>query len=101
MRRCIAFSVHKKGRASQPVLPGLKSARLRRAQFCGNDVQPSIQFGAGAGGTAPMKVTASKKPSFGGRIGASWPPASDASWRLEVRVRVVASSRPSRRRGPR
>ena len=26
-----------------------------------------------------MNVTGSKKPSFGGRIGASWPPASDAS----------------------
>ena len=31
-----------------------------------------------------MNVTGSKNPSFGGRIGASWPPASDASggWRF-------------------
>src|SRR5688572_32106094 len=50
-----------------------------RDQFCGNAVQPSIQFGVGAGGTAPMNVTASKKPSFGGWMGASWPPASDAN----------------------
>ena len=33
---------------------------------CGNDVQPRVQSSAGAGGTAPMKVTASKKPSLGG-----------------------------------
>ena len=42
-----------------------------RDQFCGNDVQPAIQFGAGAGATAPMYVVTSKKPSFGGRMGAS------------------------------
>src|SRR5688500_20162203 len=48
-------------------------------QFCGKPVRPSIQFAAGAGGTAPMNVTTSKKPSFGGCAGASWPPASDAT----------------------
>src|SRR5688572_15902368 len=67
-------------------------------QFCGNDVQPSIQFGAGAGGTAPINVTGSKNPSLGGRIGASWPPASDASggWRFGFTMLAlqVAALRP-------
>ena len=44
-----------------------------------------------------MNVTGSKKPSFGGRIGASWPPASDAKggWRFGFTMLVLRPDSPA------
>ena len=59
-------SAHERRIGSSNGGSGRNSDGPSRFTRCGYDVQPRVQSSAGAGGTAPMKVTASKKPSFGG-----------------------------------
>ena len=61
----VAFVIKKKGGCPSTRPSGTYSS-IVDSSSAGTTVQPAIQLAAGAGATAPMNVTASKKPSFGG-----------------------------------